>query len=97
MQSGPWLIRKESRDFTDQIPVMVVAGGEGEPAREGQGVSAGLAGDDVMVGVDRRGWKNGDPKRGQQSSATAAVLRRGGSPAADRRWGNSSRGSRWFY
>jgi hypothetical protein len=43
--------------------VTVVAGGEGEPAREGQGVSAGVAGGDVMVGVGWRGWNDGDPKR----------------------------------
>jgi hypothetical protein len=34
----------------------VVAGCEGEPAREDQGTRAVLAGDDVMVWVDRRGW-----------------------------------------
>jgi hypothetical protein len=33
----------------------VVAGGEGEPAREDQGARAVLAGGDVMVGVNRRG------------------------------------------
>jgi hypothetical protein len=35
--------------------VTVVAGGEGEPARKGQGARADLAGGDVKVGVDRRG------------------------------------------
>jgi hypothetical protein len=64
---------------------MVVAGGEGELARKDQGMSAGLAGGDVMVGVDRRGWNGGDPKRRQWSSTRAVVFRRDGSPAVARR------------
>jgi hypothetical protein len=63
----------------------VVADGEGEPARKDQGVSAGLAGGDVMVGVHRRGWNGGDPKRRRWSLITAAVFQCGGSPAVDRR------------
>jgi hypothetical protein len=34
--------------------VTVVASGEGEPVRKGQGIRAVLDGGDVMVGVDRR-------------------------------------------
>jgi hypothetical protein len=48
-----------------QIPAMVVAGSEGELAREDQGACAGLAGGDVMVGVDRRGWNGAEPRRRQ--------------------------------
>jgi hypothetical protein len=39
---------------------MVVAGSEGEPARKDQGTRGNLAGGDVQVGVDRRGWNDGD-------------------------------------
>jgi hypothetical protein len=74
----------------------VVAGGEGEPVRKDQGARADLAGGDVKVGVDRRGWNDGDPRWRRWSLTTAAVFRRGGSPAVDQRWGNSSRGSRRF-
>jgi hypothetical protein len=63
----------------------VVAGGEGEPARKDQGVSTGLAGGDVMVGVDRRGWNGGDPKQRRWSLIMAVVFRCGGSPVVDRR------------
>jgi hypothetical protein len=55
MQSSPWLIGEEEPRFASQIPAMVVAGGEGEPARKDQGTSGNLVGGDVMVGVDRRG------------------------------------------
>jgi hypothetical protein len=37
-------------------------GGEGEPARKDQGARGNLAGGDVMVGVDRRGWNSDDPR-----------------------------------
>jgi hypothetical protein len=37
-------------EFVGQIPATVVAGGEGESAREDQGARAVLAGGDVMVG-----------------------------------------------
>jgi hypothetical protein len=79
-----------------QIPVRVVSGGEGEPAREGQGTRAVLAGGDVMVGVDRRGWNGGDPRRRRWSSTMAAVFRRGVSPAVVQRLGRSSREARRF-
>jgi hypothetical protein len=74
--------------------VTVAGGGEGEPARKDQGARGNLAGGDVQVGVDRRGWNGGDPRRRRWSATAAAVFRRGGSPAVDQRWGNSSRGSR---
>jgi hypothetical protein len=51
--------------FASQIPATVVAGSKGEPAREDQGACAGLAGGDVMVGVDRSGWNGGEPRRWQ--------------------------------
>jgi hypothetical protein len=38
-------------------------GGEGKLARKEQGTRGNLARGDVMVGVDRRGWNGGDPKR----------------------------------
>jgi hypothetical protein len=76
---------------------MVVAGSEGEPARKDQGARRDLAGGDVKVGVDRRGWNDDDPRRRRWSLTTAVVFRRGGSPAVDQRWRNSSRGSRRFY
>jgi hypothetical protein len=76
---------------------MVVTGGEGEPARKDQGTRADLAGGDMRVGVNQRRWNNDDPRRRRRSSTTAAVFRRGGSSAVDRRWGNSSRGSRRFF
>jgi hypothetical protein len=41
----------------------MVAGGEVEQARKDQGTSGRLAGGDVMVGVDWRGWNGGNPKR----------------------------------
>jgi hypothetical protein len=41
----------------------VVAGSEGELARKDQGARGNLAGGDVVVGVDRKGWNDGDPKR----------------------------------
>jgi hypothetical protein len=72
-------------ELAGQIPATVIAGGEGEPARKDQGVSAGLAGGDVMVGIDRRGWNGGDLKRRRWSLITAVVFRRGGSPVVDRR------------
>jgi hypothetical protein len=75
---------------------MVVAGGDGEPVRKGQGIRAILDGGDVMVGIDRRGWNDGDLKRRQWSSTTAAVFRHGGSPAVDQRYGKSSMGTRRF-
>jgi hypothetical protein len=75
---------------------MVVVSSEGEPAREDQGARRNLAGGDVQVGVDRRGWNGDNLRRRRWSSTTAAVFWRGGSPAVDRRWGNSSRGSRRF-
>jgi hypothetical protein len=40
----------------------VVAGGKGEPASKDQGTRGNLAGGDVQVGVDRRGWNDGDPR-----------------------------------
>jgi hypothetical protein len=67
-----------------------------QPAREDQGACAGLAGGDVMVGVDRRGWNGGEPRRRQWSSTTAMVFRHGGAPAVDRRLGSSSREARRF-
>jgi hypothetical protein len=80
-----------------QISATVVAGGEGEPARKDQGTRGNLAGGDVQVGVDRSGCNDGDPRRRRWSLTTAVVFRRGGSPAVDQRWRNSSRGSRRFY
>jgi hypothetical protein len=47
---GPWFIGIEELEFTGQIPVTVVASGEGEQAREDKGARAVLAGGDVMVG-----------------------------------------------
>jgi hypothetical protein len=96
MHSSPWLIGEEEPRLAGQIPVTVVAGGEGKPAREDQGARGNLAGGDVMAGVDRRGWNGGDPRRRRWSSTTAAMFQCGGSPVVDRRWGNSSRGSRRF-
>jgi hypothetical protein len=75
---------------------MVVTGGEGEPSRKDQGARGNLAGGDVQIGVDRKRWDGGDPRRRQGSSTTAVVFRRDGSPVVDQRWGNSSRGSRRF-
>jgi hypothetical protein len=75
---------------------MVAAGGEGEPARENQGTRDVLAGGDVMVGVDRRGWNDDDPRWRRWSSTIAAVFWRGGSPVVVQRLGRSSRGARWF-
>jgi hypothetical protein len=54
---------------------MVVVGDEGEPARQDHGTRAVLAGGDVMVGVDRRGWNGGDPRRRRWSLTTAVVFR----------------------
>jgi hypothetical protein len=51
---------------------MVVAGGEGEPAREDQGARGNLAGGDVQVGVDWRGWNGDDLRRRRWSSTMAA-------------------------
>jgi hypothetical protein len=59
---GPWFITIGKLKFAGQIPVTVVAGSEGKPARKDQGTRAVLAGGDVMVGVDRRGWNDGDSK-----------------------------------
>jgi hypothetical protein len=75
---------------------MAVAGGKGEQAREDQGTKAILARGDVMVGVDRRGWNGGEPRRRRWRSTTAVVFRCDGSPAVDQRWGNSPRRVRWF-
>jgi hypothetical protein len=79
-----------------QIPAAVVAGGKGKPVREDQGVSVGLAGGDVMVGVNRRGKNGDDPKWRRWSSSMAAVFRRGGSPVVVQRLGKNSRGTRRF-
>jgi hypothetical protein len=62
MQSSPWLIGEEEPRLAGQIPATVVASGEGEQAGEDQGARGNLAGGDVMVGVDRRGWNDGDPR-----------------------------------
>jgi hypothetical protein len=74
----------------------VVAGGEGEPARKDQGARADLAGGDVKVRVDQRGWNDDDPRWWRWSSTTAAVFRR----AEDRRgvgvWSMSCTGVMWF-
>jgi hypothetical protein len=71
---------------------MAVTGGEGEPARKDQGARAELAGGDVMVGVDRRGWNDDD-----RGSGDGAQLRRcSGEGAHQRRsrgWGEA-RGSK---
>jgi hypothetical protein len=53
--------KREPR-LAGQIPAIVVAGGEGELVRKVQGTKAELVGGDVMVGVDRRGWNDGDPR-----------------------------------
>jgi hypothetical protein len=60
-------------------------GGKREPTRKVQGTRANLAGADVQVGGDRRGWNDGEPRRQRWSLITAAVFRRGGSPTVDRR------------
>jgi hypothetical protein len=59
----------------------VVAGGEGEPAREDQGARAVLAGGDVMVGVNRRG----EMTMTRSSSDRAQLRRRCSGVAAHRR------------
>jgi hypothetical protein len=74
-----------------------LAGGEGELARKDQGTRGNLAGGDVQVGVDRRGWNDGDPRQRRWSLTMAVVFGCGGSPTMDQRWGNSPRGSRWFF
>jgi hypothetical protein len=70
--------------------------GEGEPVRKVQGTRAVLTRGDVQVGVSRRGLNGGELRRRRWSSTTAAVFRHDGSPAVDRRWGNSSRRVRRF-
>jgi hypothetical protein len=55
MQLGPWFIGTEELKFAGQIPATVVAGDEGEPAREDQGARAVLVGGDVMVGSTEGG------------------------------------------
>jgi hypothetical protein len=82
MQSSPWLIGEEKPRLAGQILVTVVTGGEGEPARKDHGTKVELVGGDVMVGVDRRGWNDDDPRRRQWSLTTAVVFRRGGSLTA---------------
>jgi hypothetical protein len=96
MQSSPWLAGEEEPRLAGRIPVTVVAGGEGEPARKDQGARAGLAGGDVKVGVDRRGWNDDDPRWHPWSSTMATVFWCGGSLAAVQRLGRSSRGARRF-
>jgi hypothetical protein len=76
--------------------MMAVAGGKGKQARDVQGTRAVLASGDVQVGVGRRGWNGGEPRRWRWSSTTAAVFRRDGSPVVDKRWGKSSRRVRRF-
>jgi hypothetical protein len=93
---GPWFIGTEKLELAGQIPATVVADGEGEPAGEDQGTRAVLASGDVMVGVDRRGWNGGEPRRRRWSSTMAAVFRRGGASAVDWRLGRSSREARRF-
>jgi hypothetical protein len=83
MQSSPWLVGEEEPRLAVQIPVTAVAGGEGEPVRKDQGARRNLAGGDVKVGVDRRGWNGDDPRWRRWSLTTVAVLRRRGSPAVD--------------
>jgi hypothetical protein len=92
----PWLIGEEKPRCAGQILAMAVTGGEGEQAREDQGTKTVLARGDAMVGVDRRGWNGGEPRRWRWSSTTAAVFRCDGSLAVDQRWGNSSRRVRRF-
>jgi hypothetical protein len=96
MQSSPWLVREEEPILAGKIPVTVVTGGEGDPARKDQGARGNLARGDVQVGVDRKGWNGDDPRRRRWSSTMAAVFRRDGSSVVDQRWGNSSRESRRF-
>jgi hypothetical protein len=62
LQSSPWLVGEEEPRLAGRIPTIVVAGGEGEPARKDQGARAELAGGDEKVGVDRRGCDGDDPR-----------------------------------
>jgi hypothetical protein len=89
------LIGIERLQLVGQIPMTVVAGGEGEPAGEDQKTRAVLARGDVQVRVTRRRWNGGEPRR-RCSSTMAVVFRHDGSPAMDRRLGRSSREARWF-
>jgi hypothetical protein len=79
------LIGTERLRCAGQILTTVVAGGEGEPAKKVQGTRANLAGGDVQVRDDRRGWNGGELRRRRWSLIPAVVFRRGGSPAMDRR------------
>jgi hypothetical protein len=74
-QLGPWFIGTERLKLAGQIPATVIAGGEGEPAREDQGTRGNLAGGDVQVEVDRRRWNGDDPRRRWWSSTMVGVFR----------------------
>jgi hypothetical protein len=74
----------------------VVTGGEGSPARKDQGARADLAGGDVKVGVDQRGWNDGDPGWRRWSSTTAVVFQRAGGRRGVGVWSMSCAGVMWF-
>jgi hypothetical protein len=74
----------------------VDTGGDGEPARKDQGARADLAGGDVKVGVDRRGWNDDDPRWRRWSSTTAVVFRRAEDWRGVGVWSTSCIGVMWF-
>jgi hypothetical protein len=56
----------------------VIAGSEGELAREDQGAKGNLAGGVVQVGVDQRRWNGDDLTRRWWSSTMVVVFQRAG-------------------
>jgi hypothetical protein len=68
----------------------------GELAEKDQGTRGNLVGGDVMVGVDRRGWNGGDPRRRRWSSMMAAMFRHAGDWRGVGMWSRSCTGVMWF-
>jgi hypothetical protein len=93
---GPWFIGIEKLELAGQIPAMVVAGGEGELAREDQGIRGNLGGGDVQVGVDRSRWNSDDPRWRRWSSTMAVVFRHAGDWRGMGVWSRSCAGMMWF-
>jgi hypothetical protein len=61
-----------------------------------QGARADLAGGDVKVGIDRKGWNDDDPRWRRWNSITPAVFRRAGDRRGVGVWSMSCAGVMWF-
>jgi hypothetical protein len=84
------LARRGRRVETCRLnPATVVANGEGEPARKDLGARAELAGGDVMVGVNQRGWNDDDRGGGDGAQLRRRCSGEGAHRRRSRGWGEA--------